>query len=298
LLLAGAVCGFISMFAPYFCCAGNLTMKFFLDALIDRMYDYKKEKHQFTPEKYDLSFDEVDIPATDGARLYGWWIPASPHAPTLILLHGWGRNLSRTMPYIQALHLLGYNLLAFDARNHGSSSPVEHPTVGTFSQDALSAVKFLRSNQPGTNEIGMVGLSVGGGASINAAGWDERIRAVVTVGAISHPVAVMKYEFRKRRIPAFAASFLLAYMRWRYRLDFDAIAPLNNIPKSNADFLLIHGGHDETVPLEQAQALSAAGKPAKTRLWIVPEKGHSDCNTHPLFWENVGAFLQETLPLS
>lgn len=164
--------------------------------------------------------------------------------------------------------------------------------------DSWECGEYGLNNQRGTNEIGMVGLSVGGGASINAAGWDERIRAVVTVGAISHPAAVMKYEFRKRRIPAFVASFLLAYMRWRYGLDFDAIAPLNNIPKSNADFLLIHGGHDETVPLEQAQALSAAGKPAKTRLWIVPEKGHSDCNAHPLFWENVGAFLQETLPLS
>jgi pimeloyl-ACP methyl ester carboxylesterase len=201
------------------------------------------------------------------------------------------------MPYIQALHPLGYNLLAFDARNHGSSSPVEHPTVGTFSQDVLSVVEFLRER--GVKEIGIVGLSVGGGASINAAGWDERIRSVVTVGAISHPVDLMQFEFRKRHVPGFFASFLLAYMRWRYGLDFDAIAPVNNLPKSSADFLLIHGDHDEMiVPLAQAQALSAAGNPAKTCLWIVPDKGHSDCNTHPQFWEKVGVFLQETLPVA
>ena len=270
-------------------------MKFFLDSLVDRMYDYKKERHHFTPEKYGLSFDEVEIPAVDGGHLYSWWIPASPAAPTLILLHGWGRNLARTMPYIQALHPLGYNLLAFDARSHGSSSPVEHPTVGTFSQDVLSVVEYL--SQHGSNAIGLIGLSVGGGACINAAGWDERIRAVITIGAISHPIAVMKYEFRKRHIPAFVASFLFAYMRWRFGLDFNDIAPVKNITQSNADFLLIHGDHDETIPLEQAQALSAAGKPEKTRLWIVPDKGHSDCNSHPQFWEKVGAFLQETLPV-
>jgi uncharacterized protein len=275
-----------------------MDMKFFLDSLIDHMYDYKKDKHHFTPEKYGLPFDEVQIPATDGAHLYGWWIPSTPTAPTLILLHGWGRNLARMMPYIQALHPLGYNLLAFDARNHGSSSPVEHPTVGTFSQDVLSAVDFLRSNQRGVNAIGIIGLSVGGGASINAAGWDDHIRTVITVGAISHPVELMKHEFRKRHVPYFVASFLLAYMRWRYGLDFDAIAPLNNISKSNADFFLIHGDHDETVPLAQAQALSTAGKPEKTRLWIVPDKGHSDCNTHPQFWEKVGEFLHETIPLA
>lgn len=119
----------------------------------------------------------------------------------------------------------------------------------------------------------------------------------LTVGAISHPVAVMNYEFRKRHIPAFVASFLLAYMRRRYGLDFDAIAPLNNLPKSKADFLIVHGERDETIPLEQAQALHAAGSPDKTRQWIVPNKGHSDCNTHPQFWEQVGAFLQESLPV-
>lgn len=272
-------------------------MKFFLDSLIDRMYEYKIEPHRVTPEEYDLPFEEVKIPATDGTHLYGWWIPSTPAAPTLILLHGWGRNLARTLPYIQALSPLGYNLLAFDARNHGSSSPVEHPTVGTFSQDVLSAVEYLKNNQRGMNGIGVVGLSVGGGAAINAAGWDERIRCVVTVGAISHPVAVMKYEFRKRHVPAFVASFLLAYMRRRYGLDFDTIAPLNNLPKSKADFLIVHGERDETVPLEQARALHAAGSPDKMRLWIVPDKSHSDCNTHPQFWEQVGAFLQENLPV-
>ncbi len=192
---------------------------------------------------------------------------------------------------------MGYNLLAFDARNHGSSSPVEHPTVGTFAQDVLSAVEYLKSDPRGVNGIGVVGLSVGGGAAINAAGWDARIRCVVTVGAISHPVAVMKHEFRKRHVPAFVASFLMGTMRRRYGLDFDAIAPLNNISKSKADFLLVHGEHDETVPLEQARALLAAGGPDRTRLWIVPGKSHSDCHTHPQFWGKVEAFLQEKLPV-
>ncbi|MGQ9834252.1 MAG: alpha/beta hydrolase [Candidatus Villigracilaceae bacterium] len=264
-----------------------------LDTLIDRMYAVKKEPHHITPE---IPFDEVQIPATDGAYLYGWWIPSTPEAPTLILLHGWGRNLSRTLPYIQALHPLGYNLLTFDARGHGSSSSIRYPTVGTFAQDVLSAVVFLR--QRGVTHIGLLGLSVGGGAVINAAGAQKHIRAVVTVGAISHPVALMKFDFSKRHVPGFLASFLLNYMHRRHGLDFDAIAPLNNIPQAEADFLIIHGENDQTVPLSQGQALAAAGKPGKTRLWVVPQKGHSDCHTHPQFWETVGAFLQETLPVA
>lgn len=266
-----------------------------LDALIDRMYAYKVEPHHVTPAEYGIPFEEVRIPAGDGGALYGWWIASTPAAPALILLHGWGRNLARTLPYIQALYLLGYNLLAFDARNHGSSTPVKNPTVGTFAQDAGAAIEFL--HQRGVTQIGLIGLSVGGGAVINAAAQEKRIRAVITVGAISHPVALMKYEFSKRHVPEFLASFLLNYMRRRYGLDFDAIAPLNNIPRAEADFLIIHGANDQTVPLAQGQALAAAGKPDRTRLWIVPEKGHSDCHIHPQFWEKVGSFLQETIPV-
>ena len=76
------------------------------------------------------------------------------------------------------------------------------------------------------------------------------------------------------------------------------IAPVNNIPNDEAEIFIIHGYDDETVPLQQGRALEAAGKKEKTHLWIVPGKGHSDCDTHPQFWEQVSTFLHRTLPIS
>jgi len=267
-----------------------------LDQLVARMYKYEIKPHSITPKRYGIPFKEIQISSVNDSQLYSWWMPTSPDAPTLILIHGWGRNLARMMPFIQKLHPLGYNLLAFDTRNHGSSSPRKNPTVGTFSEDILAVMDFLvNSGLTSSDKIGVVGLSIGGGASINAAGWDHRIQSVITIGAISHPVAVMNYEFQKRRIPEFISRIILGYMRLRYRLDFDKIAPVNNITRANAAILLIHGDEDETVPLSQGQALAEAGNPAQTRLWIVPEKGHSNCHSHPQFWEEVEVFLQETL---
>jgi pimeloyl-ACP methyl ester carboxylesterase len=268
-----------------------------LDQLIERIYRYEKKKHRTTPSKFQIPFDEIYIPGVKDTQLYGWWIPTLPEAPTLILIHGWGRNLARMLPYIRALHPMGYNLLAFDARNHGSSSPVKNPTVGTFSKDILAVVDFIDKSGWVTNKrIGIVGLSVGGGAAINAACWDQRIKAVITVGAFSHPVDVMKQEFRKRKIPDFIPWLLFGYMRLRFGIDFEKIAPVKNIEQSIADILLIHGDDDQTIPLAQGQTLAEAGTPASSNLWIVSGKGHSDCHTHPQFWEKVGAFLQRTLP--
>ncbi len=276
----------------------SISAIFLLDRLIERMYRYKIEPHQVTPDKYGLAFTEIHIHAARDAQLYGWWIPTSPDTPTLILVHGWSRNLASMMPYIQALHPMGYNLLAFDARNHGSSALIKHPTVGTFSEDILSALDFvIRSDWASNKGIGIVGLSIGGGAAINVAGWDDRVKSVIAVGAISHPTEVMKLEFQKRKIPDLIPWLLFQYMRFRFGMDFERIAPVNNITHAHADILLIHGAEDATVPLAQGQELAAAGDAERTHLWIVPGKGHSNCNAHPQFWEKVHAFLQETLPV-
>ena len=269
-----------------------------LDRGIEKMYAYKIKPHRNTPEKFEILFEEIQIPAKNEGELYGWWIPSTPDAPTLILVHGWSRNVERMMPYIRELHPQGYNLLVFDARNHGSSTLMGHPaTVGTFTDDILSAVNYLRENDNfASSKIGLVGLSIGGGASIAAAGRDEGISIAITVGALSHPIKVMRAQFDEKNIPQFIGSFLFGYMRLRYGLDFNKIAPVNHIPNAKAEILLIHGENDETIPLSQADDFLTAN-PEKTRLWIVPEKGHSDCHFHTEFWEKVSAFLGEKLPV-
>ena len=59
-----------------------------LDRFIERMYRYELKKHRLTPEKHQIAFDVVRISSVKDAQLYGWWIPASPESPTLILIHG------------------------------------------------------------------------------------------------------------------------------------------------------------------------------------------------------------------
>lgn len=200
-----------------------------LDRGIEKMYHYKKRAHRDTPAKYEIDFDEIEIPSTDGGSLYGWWIPSTSSAlsaPTLILTHGWSRNVQRMMPYIQDLHPKGYNLLVFDARNHGSSTPTPQPTVGTFTEDILCAVNYLQASEElASSKIGLIGLSIGGGASIASAGHNEAISSVITVGAMAHPIRVMSRQFDERNIPKFIGSFLFFYMRMRYGIDFNEMRP-------------------------------------------------------------------------
>ncbi len=274
--------------------AGLILGLLLIDRLMERMYAYKITSPRRTPADDDIPFEEVRLPLESGESLAAWWIPGQTGRPTLVLVHGWSRNRERMLRHIRQLHAQGYHLLAFDARNHGDSDRIPHPTVWTFTEDTCAAVRYLENQQPqAAQQIGILGLSIGGGAAINAAGLCPQIRAVVTVGAIGHPIDTMRWEMEKKGLPDFIIRFLFAFMQWRYRIDLDAIAPVNHIGQAAAQFLIIHGERDETVSLEQARQLQQAAPPGQSTLWIVPGKGHSNCCTHPEFWPRVHGFLAQ-----
>ena len=107
--------------------------------------------------------------------------------------------------------------------------------LAKFSEDIRAAVDYLLVQGAGQPvSIGVVGLSVGGGAAIHAAAADQRIRSVVTVGAIAHPVDVMRMEFAKRRLPYYPVGWLmLKYLQLRIGVNFNSIAPVNVIPRAS-----------------------------------------------------------------
>ncbi|NOZ03075.1 MAG: alpha/beta fold hydrolase [FCB group bacterium] len=266
-------------------------------------YRNPQKPHRRTPAEYDIPFTEVYIPTNNQRHLYGWWIPAqnpgSEPPPTLVLVHGWGRNVARMLGFIRELHPQGYNLLAFDARSHGSSDYDGTATMVKFAEDICAAIDYLvllPNIDP--EQIGVIGLSIGGSSAIYAASLDSRIKCVVTMGAFAHPGDIIRIEFKKRHIPYFPLVWLMIlYIQLRIGKSFNKIAPENVIPNIPARIFIIHGEDDLIVPLEHGQRLYAAGDPRRVRFWQVPGKGHSDCPDHPEFWQKVSAFLEEAFEM-
>lgn len=249
--------------------------------------------HKQIPASFPEGFREITIPAKNDKNLYGWWFPVGEDAPTLILVHGWGRSVERMTPYIEKLCCNGYNLLAFDSRNHGNSDPDHYSTMVKFAEDIGSSIDYAHQTlQVRNKQVSVIGLSIGGSASIYASAIDKRISRVVTVGAFAHPADVMTKQLQDRYIPKYPFIWaLLKYIEQLVGLSFDDIAPENNICKSEASFLLIHGKKDQVVPLAQAKRLMEKAHPGKARLWSIEGKGHSDCHFDKDFWKRIAEFL-------
>lgn len=274
-----------------------LLLTFLLIKGLSKVYKNPHSTHQSTPGNHNIPFEEIRFPTQNNCSLYGWWIPGqnngSNSLPTLILVHGWGRNLERVLLYIRALYPHGFNMLAFDSRNHGNSDEDEYSTMVKFAEDIQAAVDFVENrNHSDNTDIGVIGLSIGGAAALYAASQDSRIRKVVTVGAFAHPGDIMRIELSKRHVPYFPLVWLLfKYIENKIGKKLDDIAPVNNIQKTQADILLIHGQDDQVVYPEHAQRLKQAGDPERVDLWLIPGKGHSNCHTHPEFWDRLISFF-------
>jgi len=253
-------------------------------------------RHKRDPGGLGLAFEEVRFPTVGGKTLYGWWVPCgAAHAPVLILVHGWGRNVDRMLPYIEMLHPAGFDLLVFDARHHGSSDGDTFASMPKFSEDIRAAVDYVVNyRKPAPAKVGVLGLSVGGSAAIHASAYDSRIAAVATVGAFANPRDPRATLGRFWWVLGPGLPLAFRFVEWRIGLRFRDIAPENVIQRARARFLLIHGTADTVIPLAHARRLAAAAGPA-ARLWIIPGRGHSDPHLDPAMASTLAEFFRETL---
>ncbi len=261
---------------------------------VSRAYRPPQVPHRRDPQAFGIPFEPIRFPTAGGKTLYGWWIPTTVRPPeraaTLILVHGWSRNAERMMFCIRKFHPAGFNLLAFDARGHGSSDADGTSNMLKFSEDIRAAIDEAVHRGANTDRIGVFGHSVGGAASIHAAAHDPRIRALVTVGAFAHPGILMRADLRKKGIPRMLSRLILAYVEHNIGAKLDQIAPKAHLQTIDAPVLIVHGEQDEVVPVEHARRLRAVAGPNVTFL-ILPLRGHSDCSRDPAFWPAVFAHL-------
>lgn len=273
-----------------------LLISFILFWMILKAFKNPVRIHDKTPEELHIPFTEITIPTKNYRSLYGWWIPGKDTSPLIILVHGWGRNAGRMLPYIDRLHKAGFNLVAFDSRNHGSSDADQYSTMLKFAEDIQSTIAYAdEKGWINSKNVGLLGLSIGGAASIYAAAHDDLIKAVITVGAFAEPQAVMKKQLIDRHIPTPIIWGAIKYIQFKVKLKFSDIAPVNHIQNASADFLLIHGEKDQTVPITQGEKLFEKGRKGKIELWKLPEKGHSDCHFEEGYWEKVIGFMNSKL---
>lgn len=248
-------------------------------------------KNNKTPLDEGIEYETCLIPAKNDRKLNSWWVQNNTSENTIILMHGWGKNSSRLMPYIKNLSKHNFNILAFDSRNHGDSDKDGYSSMIKFAEDIKSCIDFIKNEKPDyTHNIYIIGLSIGGAASIYAAANDKRINKIVTIGAPSNPADVMKLFLIKKKIPKPIITMVFRYLEFKVGKKFNEICAANNINKTQAKTLLVHGTYDKVVPVEQGELIFSQAN-NMVELWKIKGKGHSNCHYEKGFWEKLVHFF-------
>ncbi|SDN89935.1 Alpha/beta hydrolase family protein [Halomonas shengliensis] len=230
-------------------------------------------------EAHGVVGETVTFPTRRGRTLTGWWLPGEGRG-TVVITHGWGANRELMLPLARPLQAAGWNVLLFDARNHGDSDADTFSSMPRFAEDTEAALAWLRA-RPGMAEAPAVllGHSVGAAAVLLAASRRDDIGAVVSLSAFAHPDGMMRRWLAGKGLPFFPLGwYVLRYVERVIGHRFDAIAPVTTLPRVRCPVLLVHGRDDRVILPEDAERLFASRGETPARLHLLP--GDHDLSRH------------------
>ena len=235
------------------------------------------------PSDFNLVSEDVEFFSRRGdVKLSGWYLPGDDSGPHLIFVHGIGsvRSGDKAVGLAARIVGLGYNVLMFDLRGHGSSGG-DKVSGGFYERaDVLGAFDYLLRRGVDIGRVGLMGFSMGAATSIMAAAQEPRITALAADSTYANASELIAREAaRKTPIPGWLtpvfmpASKLIA--NGIYGIDIGSLVPEESVADLGYPVLVIHGTEDKRIPLEQGQRVADAAKEGSS-IWLVPEVDHVD----------------------
>jgi fermentation-respiration switch protein FrsA (DUF1100 family) len=247
----------------------------------------------------DPGGEDLRFPTPDGLELAGTYYrtTAANRLGVVVFCHEFLSDRHSVYQYVGDLRGAGFDLFAFDFRNHGDSEaeaglkPIHWVTDRELT-DLRAALTYLRTRADRDDAgVGLFGVSRGGGAALFVASEDPAAWAVGTDGAFPTRSTMLKYVHRWAEMVV--QRWWIHYMpNWVYRFAA-ATGRIRASRKLGRKFprleravrriaprpwLAIHGEKDSYVPPDVVEELVRhAGARAPVTLWLVPGAKHNRC---------------------
>ncbi|GAA4923225.1 alpha/beta hydrolase family protein [Mucilaginibacter defluvii] len=235
-------------------------------------------------------------------------------APLVIFAHGfkgfkdWGTHNLVARYFAQN----GYRFLKFNFSHNGTTAeePTEFADLTSFSENTFSielddlkhVLDFAASGAAfkRTDEVYLIGHSMGGGISIIHTAEDSRIKKLITMAA----VATFRNLWPRQAEKQWKLTGVMHFPNYRTGQQMPVKSTLLDDLDKNPErlniivrateitqpWLIAHGDADPTVPLNHAEELHAAQP--NTKLYIIPGGDHVFGGTHPYIAKELPQILK------
>jgi fermentation-respiration switch protein FrsA (DUF1100 family) len=239
--------------------------------------------------------EDVRFPTDDGLTLAGCYFKA-PGPRRGVVLFGIEYGSDRWSSHAYGEHLItaGYDLFAYEPRNHGESGKEPgleelHWSMDRDIVDARAALAYLKSRPDADPRgVGLFAISKGAGAGMLAAAGEPYVRCAVTDGMFAVRTTVV--PFMRKWITVYNKSYFIQGLlpAWYYaRLARLAISRVSH--RRGAKFpdlepalrgfgrplLMLHGEADAYIRPDMARALFEIARAMPKVLWLIPGAKHN-----------------------
>jgi uncharacterized protein len=191
--------------------------------------------------------EEYDLTLANGDKVHTWYLrSADKDAPTVLFLHGARRNLATSVPRVEYLQDLGFNVLAVDYRGFGKSTVIL-PSQRTAIEDTRLAFEELKRREPDAGKRFVYGYSLGGALAIDLAAEVDDFAGVVIESSFTRISDIVRAS-RWGWVP---------FVGLLVTQEFDSLTRIEHV---NEPILLLHGTSDGVIPHAMSDQLYAAAK--------------------------------------
>ncbi|MEX0609565.1 MAG: alpha/beta hydrolase [Balneolaceae bacterium] len=265
----------------------------------DECFRRVEKQKLYSQGKFDKLFKrEIVIENKDGLKLHGCYIEQDPNSDkVMILLHGYTRAFPMSMQFWDIYLKQGFNLLAIDQRAHGKSEGT-YTSYGYYEKHDIDCwVQWVVSNEGPHALIGMHGISLGAGTSLEYLHINKYVKFVVADSPFSNLQELIRYQIKNiYKAPVFIFYHTIHFfVRLFARFRFDDVCPIEAVAKSEVPILFIHGSRDRFIPSYMSQKLYDAKQKGIKRLWIAEGTGHTKAylSNRQQYNQQVNTFLDK-----
>ncbi|AOY89965.1 alpha/beta hydrolase [Marinobacter salinus] len=256
------------------------------------VFFYPDNVTYITPDRLNLSYEDVYLNTADGETLHGWWLPAettqSPPRGTVYFLHGNAQNISSHILNVAWLPAEGYNVFAIDYRGYGNSTGA--PDIGGALHDTESGLRWL-VNQPDVqgDPVFLLGQSLGGALGVALASeWVQREETPELSGVVLDGTFSGFRGIAREKLGNFWLTWPLQIpLSWTIPEDYEGVNRIAAI--SPVPVLVIHSARDGIIPFHHGKALYEAAEEPKE--FLQTDTPHAATFVIPAYKQMVLDFL-------
>lgn len=241
-------------------------------------YEYDMNQGSYTAEMIEsLPKEVVNIKSTMGYNLFAYWLPYEGAKKTILLVHGITSNIYGALKYYQLYRDMGYNILAYDHRNHGKSGGTQTTLGYHEKKDLETCVQWVKDKVGEGCVVGTHGESMGGATVIQHAAAYGSIDFVVSDCSFADLTRELRdVSKREHQVPMWMAlpiSSLISKLTgngW-----YQEVSPIKVIGDIELPLMIIHGDSDTYITPDHAKDLYDAKVKGVRKLFFAKGADHA-----------------------